>query len=133
MPKVKIFVDFFVNFWHLSTHACNILVEIILRRKIFMSNSNVIVSLIFEEMADEENLFTPGQQGFIAGLYRQIDDDQVKILEGIILSRAERLQCSSLLLRMAFVNFYQIDELKELPRDHFKEAIMYLTHFKGVN
>lgn len=98
-----------------------------------MSNSNVIVSLVFEEMAEEENLFSAERTFFIAGLYPTIDETQVKILEGTIISRAERICCSVLLLREAFLNAYRIEELNDLSRRDFNEAVRFLSKFRGIN
>ncbi len=98
-----------------------------------MSNSNVIVSLIFEEMAEEENLFSVGRASFFAGLYPTIDETQVKILEGIIFSRADRLHCSPVLLREAFIDAYKIDDLEDLPNNLFEDAIRHLVSFVGAN
>lgn len=98
-----------------------------------MSSSSVIVSLVFEEMAEEENLFSSDRPAIIAGLYPIIDETQVKILEGVILSRAERISCSAILLREAFLSAYQIEDMKELPCRYFDEAMDYLTRFAGAN
>ena len=98
-----------------------------------MSNSNVIVSLIFEEMAEEENLFSAGRTSYLAGLYPTIDETQVKILEGIIFSRADRLHCSPMLLREAFIDAFNIDDLNDLPRHLFDDAIRHLAGFVGAN
>ncbi len=98
-----------------------------------MSSSNVIVSLVFEEMAEEENLFSTEQSLLFTGLYPSINETQVKILEGVILSRAERISCSAILLREAFLSAYQIEDMKELPCRYFDEAMDYLTRFAGAN
>jgi hypothetical protein len=98
-----------------------------------MSNSNVIVSLVFEEMAEEENLFSTQRADCLLGLYPTIDKTQVKILEGIIISRAQRMCCSQLLLREAFLNAYQIEDTSDLLRRRFEEAVEYLAKFMGVN
>ncbi len=98
-----------------------------------MSNSNAIVSLIFEEVAEEEDLFTAREKSLLARLYSTIDETQVKILEGIILSRAERLRCGPILLREMFIDEYKIDGLEELPRHLFEDAVMYLASFAGAN
>ena len=132
MLKVKIFLDFFVNFGHLASRTCSYLVIIALRWNRFMSNSNAIVSLIFEEMAEEENLFS-GRASFAAGLYPTIDETQVKILEGIIFSRAERVRCSSMLLREAFIDSYRIDDVKDLPHHLFEDAVQHLMQFAGAH
>ncbi len=98
-----------------------------------MSNSNAIVSLIFEEIAEEEDLFSAKGNALLARLYSTIDETQVKILDGIILSRAERLRCGPILLREMFMDEYKIDELQELPRHQFEDAVMYLASFAGAN
>lgn len=98
-----------------------------------MSSSNVIVSLVFEEMAEEENLFSTKRSTLLAGLYPTIDETQVKILEGIIISHAERICCSRVLLREAFLSTYRLEEFCDLPRRDFEDAVQYLTRFAGVN
>ena len=98
-----------------------------------MSNSNAIVPLVFEEMAEEENLFSTVHTAIFAGLCPVIDETQVKILEGTILSRAERINCSHFLLREAFLSAYQLQDTSDLPRRYFDEAIEYLSQFMGVN
>ena len=98
-----------------------------------MSSSNVIVSLVFEEMAEEENLFSTEQSLLFTGLYPSINETQVKILEGTSLSRAERLNCSHFLLLEAFLSAYQLQDISDLPRRYFDEAIEYLSQFMGVN
>lgn len=133
MLKVKIFLDFFVNFSHLATQTCRYWAATIFRWKIFMSNSYSIVSVIFEEMAEEENLFSAGRASFLAGQYSTINETQIKILEGIILSRAERLHCSPLLLREEFIDAYRIDDLSDLPHNRFEDAVLHLARFIGVN
>ncbi len=100
-----------------------------------MSNSNVIVSLVFEEMAEEENLFSfsTGRTSFMPGLYPTIDETQAMILAGIIFSRAERLHCSPMLLHETFIDAYSIEDLSDLPRNLFADAIRYLVGFVGAN
>ncbi len=98
-----------------------------------MSSSSVIVSLVFEEMAEEENLFSSDRPAIIAGLYPIIDETQVKILEGTIISRAQRVNCSQFLLREAFLCAYRLDEINDLPRRSFEEALNFLSQFSGVN
>jgi hypothetical protein len=51
----------------------------------------------------------------------------------IILSRAERLRCGPILLSEMFMDEYKIDELQELPRHQFEDAVMYLASFAGAN
>ncbi|MGE0108386.1 MAG: hypothetical protein AB7S81_01290 [Bdellovibrionales bacterium] len=84
-------------------------------------------------MAEEENLFSTNPPLLFVGLYPSIDETQVKILEGTIISRAERIGCSAILFHEAFLNAYQIEELKDLPHRHFDEAIDYLMSFAGAN
>ena len=98
-----------------------------------MGDNNVIVPLVFEEMADEENLFPVLRTtSWFPGVCRPIDDSQRKILDGIILSRAERLHCSPALLRMSFLDAYRIEDLKDLPGHLFNDALRRLVKFRGV-
>ena len=98
-----------------------------------MSNSSAIVYLVFEEMAEEESLFLGARQALIAGQRISIDEQQTKILEGIMYSRADMLGCSPEQVRMTFECYFQIDGLRDLPLRMFDDAVQYLTHFVGMN
>ncbi len=112
---------------------CRFLVTDFLLRMIFMSDYKEIVPLVFEEMAEEEDLFSSGQTPLPAGVYNPICDHQIKSLEGIIIRRAYGLLCSPATLRLAFTTAYQIEDLCELPRDQFDEAVQFLQEFNGIN
>jgi len=98
-----------------------------------MSNSSPVVYLVFEEMAEEESLFLGARQALYAGKRASIDEQQKKILEGIVSSRADMLGCRPDQVRMTFECYFQIEGLRELPRSLFDDAVQYLTHFVGIN
>ncbi len=98
-----------------------------------MSNSSPIVYLVFEEMAEEESLFLGARQTLHAGRRASIDEQQTKILAGIVCSRADMLGCSPDQVRMTFECYFQIEGLSDLPRNLFEDAVQYLTHLMGIN
>lgn len=98
-----------------------------------MSNFKTMIRRYFNEAADEQNLFSADQQALLANLERSISANEVKILEGMVYSRAERLNCRPDHVRMALECMFEIEELGELPSDQFEDAMDYLTHFRGTN
>lgn len=98
-----------------------------------MCDYKEIIPIVWEEMAEEEDLFSSKPQPFAIRLYTTIDNHQVKVLEGVIISRAKELHCSPATLCAAFITAYQIEDLKELPGDYFDEAIGFLMDFNGIN
>ena len=98
-----------------------------------MSKTKAIVYRVFEQVAEEEDLFSVKEKSLLAGVYATVDKTQVKILEGIIYSRAQRLNCGATLLREVFTFEYKIDDLEDLPRQKFDDAVMYLSEFAGLH
>lgn len=98
-----------------------------------MSNIKTIVRDIFGEVADEQDLFSTEHQAIIYFRSASIDEHEIKILQGMTISRAQKLGCSPLLLCVALESYFRIDALEDLPSRQFENAMEYLLHFRGVN
>ncbi len=100
-----------------------------------MSDSNKIVSVIFEQVADEQDLYSPRHQAVIAnGANAQpIDHIQTMIIEGLIYRQAKRYGHPADSMRVAFECRFKVLELKKLPRYLFDEALTYLDGLPGMN
>ena len=98
-----------------------------------MSNIKAIVRNVFGEVADEQDLFSTEHQAIIYFRSASIDEHEIKILEGMMISRAQKLGCSPFLLSAAMECYFRIDALEDLPSRQFESAMEYLLHFSGVN
>ncbi len=93
-----------------------------------------MVPVIFEEVADEQDLYAPRcPQAVIACSAQPIDHIQRMILEGMIIRQTERFGHSAERLRTALECHFGIAEMKKLPCYLFDEALTYLDGIPGVN
>ena len=98
-----------------------------------MSDSNKIVPAIFEQVADEQDLYSPRHQAVIANSAQPIDHIQAMVIEGLIYRQAERCGHPADRMRAAFECHFGVMELKKLPRYLFDEALTYLDGFPRLN
>ena len=98
-----------------------------------MSDFNKIVPDIFEQVADEQDLYSPRHQAVITNSAQPIDNIQTMIIEGLLYRQAVRYGHPADRMRVAFECRFRVMELKKLPRNLFDEALTYLDGLPGMN
>lgn len=98
-----------------------------------MSNIKAIVRNVFGEVADEQELFSSEHQAILCCRSPSVSEQEIKILQGMMIFRSQKLGCSPALLCGALECYFRIDALEDLPSREFENAMEFLLHFRGVN
>lgn len=97
-----------------------------------MSTHKNTVRRLFDEIAEEENLFK-SDPNFFSPPVRTISDREIFVLEGLIRYRHDRFGDHSLQVRCALECRFDIEDLDELRSTDFLDAVVYLALFPGIN
>ncbi len=98
-----------------------------------MSNFKKMVHRTFDEVAEEENLYSEGQSFSIRSWITPIGRVEKESLEAMIFYRAEGTACSEEQVRAAVECHFVLDDISSLPRSQFEAAMDYLMKFSGLN
>ena len=98
-----------------------------------MNNFKKIVRVTFEDVADEQRLYSSGEYASLACWASPIGRIESELLEALVFYRAQKIGCAKIHVYTALECRFQVEELSHIPTFKFEEAMEYLLKFAGAN